>query len=129
MKIEKYFLEKSLALKVKELGFNEPCIMYWDNKGELKPHNPPYFYTNSVFISAPMIDQVLDWFYNTYKIHGYIERYDQGWAFCIEAKELEFFSGSTYKLCESREGTITQLIENLINRTAEHNTLSKKVNG
>jgi hypothetical protein len=114
--IEKYFLEKSLAIKVKELGFNEPCIMYWDNKDELKPHNPPYFYTNSVFVSAPMIDQVLDWFYNTYKMHGYIERYEQGWAYNIVRGEYIFFSGSNYA---TRSEALNKLVEDLLLKVNE----------
>jgi hypothetical protein len=78
--------------------------MYWDNKGELKPHNPPYFYTNSVFVSTPMIDQVLDWFYNTYKMHGYIERYEQGWAYNIVRGEYEFDGKYLFSASVRREG-------------------------
>jgi hypothetical protein len=113
--IEKYFLEKSLAIKVKEVGFNEPCIMYWDNKDELKPHNPPYFYTNNVFISTPMIDQLLDWFYNNYGMHGYIEQYENGWAYCIIKKEYEFFSGASFL---SRDKAIKCLLDDLFKKMA-----------
>lgn len=34
MAIEKYFLNREHAMKMMDIGFNEPCLMYWDNKGD-----------------------------------------------------------------------------------------------
>jgi hypothetical protein len=116
MNIEKHFLEKSLALKVKQLGFNEPCLMYWDNKGDLKPHNPPHYYKNGVFVSTPMIDQVLDWCGEKYNTHGCIEIYEQGWAYSIVRGEYEFFSGANYA---TRSEALNKLLEDLLLKVNE----------
>jgi hypothetical protein len=113
MSIEKYFLEKTLAIKVKELGFNEPCLMYWDNKGDIKPHTPPHFSKNGVFISTPMIDQFLEWCGKEHSIHGFLEIYEQGWAYSIVYKEYEFFSGAVY---ESRLEATNKLVMDLIKK-------------
>jgi hypothetical protein len=67
--IENYFLPKDLCVELKSLGFDQNCLMYWDNKGDLKPHNPPYYYKNGVFISSPIYEQVFEWIKNTFNLH------------------------------------------------------------
>lgn len=62
--MEKQFVPYELALKLKELGFKENCIMYYDSKGVLVN------YFNLSTTVAPLWQQAFDWFRNEYKLFG-----------------------------------------------------------
>lgn len=113
MEIEKYFLSKEQSTRLREIGFNEPCLMYWDNKDQLKQHTPPHYYKNSIFISTPMLDQVRDWFNRVYNVYGYIEKYELGYGISIimNGKDEEVFGGVTYS---GYKYAMENLIENCI---------------
>ena len=71
--MEKYFVTYNQSLALKELGFNEPCLAFWDGK------NTDAFYFNNIrdasgdyvpfqkhdrlkWFGAPLKSQVFEWF-------------------------------------------------------------------
>lgn len=60
--IEQQFIPYELALELKELGFDEECLMYWykaNNGHELVFEKTQTF---QPYISAPLWQQAFDWF-------------------------------------------------------------------
>jgi hypothetical protein len=68
--MEKEFVSYDLSVKLKELGFNEPCLAYWDNhKLFIIDRNSERIQKNSNYkdifegiISAPLFQQAFRWF-------------------------------------------------------------------
>lgn len=55
--MEKEFVPYELAVKLKELGFDEPCFGGWDNG------NKWYYHPDSdIMVDAPLWQQAFDWF-------------------------------------------------------------------
>ena len=79
--MKEQFVTYEIALKLKELGFNEPCILVYSDKKQLhtimysESHLLLPFVLNSKLpdkiISAPLWQQVIDWFLK--KKHLYID--------------------------------------------------------
>lgn len=81
--MEKEFVPYWLAVKLKELGFDEPCFGYYDTDGlQVSIH---YWYpenkntsftesqtTNNPKISAPTFSQAFRWFREKYNIYAII---------------------------------------------------------
>jgi hypothetical protein len=63
----KEFLTYELALKLKEVGFNEPCMGYYDCERDLKlvPNKNKFL---SCEYAAPLYQQVFRWFREKYDI-------------------------------------------------------------
>lgn len=83
-KMEKQFIPYNLALELKNLGFDEECLGYYDGN-----HNFQYMFngrpdkfsnrrmgvSDSIWvgwISAPLYQQVFDWFREKYGLLGFI---------------------------------------------------------
>lgn len=85
------FLPSDLADKLKELGFNEPCLAVWDSiTHELFVRDAKSFYHDidyaqmpSIFTWAPVWQQAFDWFANVHKINNFVTRSnsDDSWGF------------------------------------------------
>ena len=97
--MEKYFVNYKQALKLKELGFDEECLAYYDGwngnthliiNDELSPkflvrffnlfkrkkhqtYSQDYVEYLNGFCTAPLKSQVFDWFRMEYKLKGYVE--------------------------------------------------------
>ena len=58
--MEKFFVTYALAIKLKELGFNEPCIAFYDNNKKFiySPNNEKIY---SIKTLAPTWEQAFDW--------------------------------------------------------------------
>jgi hypothetical protein len=71
MKIEEQFVGYEIALKVKELGFNEECFATYDeNKTfELQDFVQNYDTFPSHMIAVPLYQQVLQWFREEHNIN------------------------------------------------------------
>jgi hypothetical protein len=65
--MEKEFVTYELALRMKQLGFNERCIMHWW-KGKLSYYQMGDF--SPTHTSAPIYSQAFRWFREKYFIHG-----------------------------------------------------------
>ena len=79
--MEKLFLPYELALEIKTLGFDEPCLFDY-NRWNTERLNDSYFnYVNynagETMVSAPLFQQVFKWFREKYDLHSLIESYNQ----------------------------------------------------
>jgi hypothetical protein len=74
--VEKEFVPYDRALKLKQLGFDEPCFARFNNDGDLLiAHTEKYIIDNGVdrsefFILAPLFQQAFRWFREKYHIIG-----------------------------------------------------------
>ena len=81
------FLPYELALKMKQLGFNEPCFGLWNlNNGKYEvdiigvcKYSKEFKYRE---VLAPLYQQCFLWFREKYKLVAYIEYYAE-WNFEI----------------------------------------------
>jgi hypothetical protein len=78
----KEFVPYELALKLKQLGFNEPCISHYTAYGKFSnDYSAPRKYNSEFelgsYISAPIFSQAFRWFRDKYFIHGE-PKYDGG---------------------------------------------------
>lgn len=81
--MEKEFVTYQQALKLKELGFDEPCFSYYDLR------NKPNFFgrdnlmdTHCVQVNRPTYSQCFRWFREKYFKMSYIY-YDIEYKFCF----------------------------------------------
>ena len=115
--MEKQFVTYEIALKLKDLGFNEDCLAFTDDKslflGDVAEYIKPC-------IKVPLWQQVIDWLREEYNIHIYIDFYDDLYGFAIKLNNETFYNryGSfepgfkTYE--EARENAILKAIELII---------------
>ena len=89
--MEKEFIGYNEALALKELGFDEPCLTYYEedkylkqvfilqyNKFELFSYRNLMFENeNTKDISAPTFSQAFRWFRKKHGIHSFIDIYPQ----------------------------------------------------
>ena len=90
--MEKEFVEYAEALALKELGFDEPCLAFYDGK------NTESFYFNNLrdasgdytpfqkhdrlkWFGAPLYQQAFRWFREKYNLHILINVKDGIWYF------------------------------------------------
>ncbi len=66
--MEKEFVPYDRALKLKALGFNEPCFGYFDSEGELIHNSHTNNYMQRFRYSAPTFSQAFRWFRDKYQI-------------------------------------------------------------
>jgi hypothetical protein len=79
--MEKEFVTYELALKLKQLGFDEPCLAYWDNdklfvidrNSERIQKNSNYKDIFEGIISAPLFSQAFRWFREKYGLYSWIQ--------------------------------------------------------
>lgn len=73
--MEKYFLPYRLALKLRELGFEQDCLawFYSDNSGMGKLHLEPSKFGTKYHLNAPLYQQVFEWFNSTYKLSSHAD--------------------------------------------------------
>jgi hypothetical protein len=82
--MEDQFLNYTQSLALKELGFNEPCIAFYNSKKALTFHthgiDPHFIFKKNSDIwdspSAPLKQQVFRWFRNKYKYSSEIKTPD-----------------------------------------------------
>ena len=83
--MKKQFVTYEIALKLKELGFDEECLGYYTitNKGLLYPYNMhEYIYRKDFLCAAPLWQQAIDFFREKHNIWIQIE--------------MEYYDGITY---------------------------------
>ena len=72
--MEKEFVPYELALKMKQIGFDEPCFGYWKMSDwliEEKTRTDGYTHADQL-CSAPTFSQVFRWFREKYNLFGKI---------------------------------------------------------
>lgn len=132
--MEKDFIPYELAVKLKELGFNEPCIMQWHYANDLlfckDIWGHPKYKTNlesksdssGDCISAPIFSQAFRWFREKgYRYTISFESFMKNGMFYFEIWEngkCWFESDFDYNTYEEAElACLTKLIEILETRT------------
>ena len=79
--MNKEFVPYELAVKLKELGFDEPCGNIYDNKKELRRSLLEYpiinskngFHESSGIITAPLYQQAFRWFRDNFGLSGWVD--------------------------------------------------------
>jgi hypothetical protein len=84
--MEKEFVPYELAIKLKELGFDEPCFSFYIDVDKFLYTNQKWldYNLNSRRISAPLYQQAFRWFREKYGFEIFLK------------KEVNIVSGKTY---------------------------------
>ena len=96
--MEKEFVPVELALRLKALGFDEPCFgKFYYNQLEIGGNwrNNDFKEDADVFISAPTFSQVFRWFREKYELHSCIHS-DYTWNITGGIWDLNEYKGSRY---------------------------------
>ena len=120
--IEEQFVPYEIALKLKQLGFDEVCLAHWIGDNLVISYTQSSFsFKNNSTVLAPLWQQAFDWFREKYNHSGEVYFYSSAdfgkWHFDIEPLKLdgERFTTpvkegfQTYSL--ARESCIEKLIE------------------
>jgi hypothetical protein len=74
--MEKEFIPYEQALELKELGFNEPCLKYWNGIGKYFDQKDWFDWNQSeYFVSVPLYQQAFRWFREKCGISFHISDY------------------------------------------------------
>lgn len=135
--MEKQFVPYELAVKLKELGFDEKCFGYYNShrqlryQGQVDPlggmdvEEMSNTSLNSKYCSSPLWQQAFDWFLNEKSHFSYIRifnHYDFGFSILkVDAakatkKELLFSSNYYTYYEEARSACLEKLIELITNK-------------
>ena len=99
--MEKEFVPYELAVKLKELGFDEECLSYYFNKQLSFGSKTSY----GEVVEAPLYQQAFRWFREKYKLHYPIAVSDGVWFY-------DKWSLGVYKTYEEAElACLIKLIE------------------
>jgi hypothetical protein len=68
------FVPYDIALTVRDKGFDEPCLAWYDTDKEPVPYTQTHKEFDTIksedgFDTAPLYQQVIDWFRDEHKIH------------------------------------------------------------
>jgi hypothetical protein len=119
--MKKYFVPYEIAKELKELGFNEPCLAIYTNRyvgGVDTPvaihqqegmgisgdenslfESPAYWWT----VTAPLYDQVINWFIERYGITIWTAPTHHTWKFYIMSENSV---GLIEDVCKTRYETL-----------------------
>lgn len=100
--LKKLFVPYELAVKLKEKGFNEPCIGLYLESGRLWSLDNTGGDFSGITnenkkreTAAPLYQQITDWFRDKYNLHFFIVPYGDGkhWSLCNVGKttRTDFF--------------------------------------
>jgi hypothetical protein len=112
--MEKEFVPYELALRMKQLGFDESCFMYWwkgENEYILADLIDGEARTND--FKAPLYQQALRWFREKHKYCSYIkESSKERYRFYIEKFKEKYYTSAAYSTHEEAEAAcLDKLIE------------------
>jgi hypothetical protein len=72
----KEFVPFELAVKLKQIGFDEPCIkFYWEDGMFFRGYQEAFNHNKYDTISAPLFQQAFRWFREKYDLHSLIGIY------------------------------------------------------
>ena len=121
--MEKEFVPYELAVKLKELGFDEPCLTCYDKLEMIASHSKNVFdyknyNTSGYMVSRPTFSQAFRWFREKYNaVCEIIRREDKnhstfiGWVYIDNRKidVVSYWDSKTYE--EAELACLTKLIE------------------
>jgi hypothetical protein len=125
--MKELFVPYEQALELKELGFDEPCLKYWNGIGEYFDQKDWFNWNQSEkFVSIPLYQQAFRWFREKYNLFGCIDLHTSTpihWYIRIDDiikndyvyhSEDENLKYNTYE--EAELGCLKQLIEIVKNK-------------
>ena len=113
--MEKEFVPYELAVKLKELGFDEDCFGYYHlNEGYTKGYafcyfNEPKRYESDSAVLTPTFSQAFRWFREKHDLCSHVRMFDG--KFTFEINEVEFVLQSKETHEEAELGCLIKLIE------------------
>lgn len=128
--MEKEFVPYELAVKLKELGLDEPCIAGYRDYNGIKlmtrlPNNTfpvvdslgygKYCKQNEHVVKAPLWQQAFDWF-TSKGYHYYIEGAYPWFRYYINTDDDRYEGFKHLKLEEARQACLEKLIELIQNK-------------
>ncbi len=129
-RMEKEFVPYELALKMKQLGFDEPCFGYWYTEQEeykkidIQLATIDFLEGEEDYILAPTWQQAFRWFREKYKIHHRVDIQDLSEnLYDYEILEVldgfnDTYTGSSFKSYEEAQ---TACLANLIEIVEQKN--------
>lgn len=105
--MEKEFVPYELAVKLKALGFDEPCLKSYGTDGLLNEND------HEMYLSAPLFQQGFRWVREKYGYWSYVKEATKGtFRFYIEKFDEKFFNSDiidSYE--EAKLACLNKLIE------------------
>jgi hypothetical protein len=114
--MNKEFVPYELALELKQLGFDEPCLSYFDSRLEQQLGNFDFteikvykVYNESASVLVPTFSQAFRWFRNNYRLNTqiafceYSVSSENAWKFTLDnPTNVQIWNGkfSTYEEAE-----------------------------
>ena len=87
--MEKEFVPYELAVKLKALGFNEPCLCSWNfYTNELNFNGHPSTFSSEDVIQLPTFSQAFRWFREKYNIQSSVKFTHAKYSFEIYFEKL-----------------------------------------
>jgi hypothetical protein len=115
--MKKEFIPYNLALEFKEIGFDEPCLGYY-NSGVKTPLEVEYSipYDHKEYLSAPLYQQTFRWFREKCGLIGLITTFNSkdNFRFAIYAEHIGTEDYNTYE--EAELACLAKLIEIVKNK-------------
>jgi hypothetical protein len=108
----KEFATYNLSLKLKELGFNEPCLAYFDCERNFQ-FSPNKIKFLSCEISTPTLSQCFKWFRDKHELYYVVEgSIKYAFQYFVYTHEYEIKSEESFKTYEEAEiACLNKLIE------------------
>ena len=130
--MEKEFVPYDLAVKLKKLGFDEPCFFAFDNCStpmrcsDLRTNEQKFNgvnYNSSTYTSQPTFSQAFRWFREKYELHSFIYS-DYTWNISGGIWDLNGYKDSRYdwdsEIHTTYEEAEIDLLTNLIEIVKQH---------
>ena len=116
---EKEFLPYELAVKLKELGFDEPCLTCYDKLEMIASHSKNVFdyknyNTSGYMVSRPTFSQAFRWLREKHNLPFHLELLESGWDYVIYTdviEEINYGDGPFQTYEEAELACLTKLIE------------------
>ena len=116
------FLSYEQSLSLKELGFDEPCFMYFSDKSKellsLSERDVSFFQgtSNSTFTKSPLYQQAFRWFHKNHNLYSWVEKLDisNEYFYVINPHNLDDYKQGEKYSFKTPEETESALIDKLI---------------
>ena len=116
--VYKEFVPYEEAVALKELGFDEPCLSYWDDDKvfELNPEFLKGSEMDSTWLARPTFSQAFRWFREKHNLHSNVKcintTYNNHFRFEIESNSETLYCRNLFDTHEEAElACLKQLIE------------------
>ena len=100
--MDKEFVTYEQAVALKELGFNEPCLGWYDEGGNL-------YIEMQEYLAAPLKQQVFRWFREKYGLYGVVDGLEKRLYYSITQLNSYSKEHDTYE--EAEDACIDKLIQ------------------